>query len=74
MVGDGEALFGKIIATGVPNDMFTRSGTRIILAIKIRGMKPALLPDGSVSVPYGEYIGSYFCQSKDCEEFYGPPR
>jgi hypothetical protein len=73
MLGDGEALFGEVVGEGVPNTMFVRSGTSVILAMRITGLKPTRTPVGlQISLPVGRYIGAYTCKSDDCGEFIGP--
>lgn len=45
-----------------------------MIAIKMEGIQTINLLEGAASFPYGIYVGSYLCQDKNCDEFYGPSR
>lgn len=75
MVGDGEAMFGgnlDVVASGVPNTMFTQSGAATILAVRVNGVKPVKVFGMDMSAVDGTYKGAYLCKTQNCAEFIGP--
>jgi hypothetical protein len=75
MTGSGVAMFGgnfDVVATGVPNTMFTRPGAPIFLAVQVNGVKPVKVLGMDMSAVDGTYKGVYFCKTQNCGEFVGP--
>lgn len=75
MVGSGEAVFGgsfDVVATGVPNTLFTQPGSLAIIAIKVDGIKQIKILGTDMTAVDGTYKGSYICKTQGCAEFIGP--
>jgi hypothetical protein len=53
--------FGFLHVSGVPAERFTRSGSQVLLAVRVLGS------DGLS--PTGAYVGSAFCEEVNCREY-----
>lgn len=75
MVGSGEALFGgnfDLVASGVPNTLFTQAGMLVVIAIQVNGIKQVKVLGTDVAAVDGTYKGAYICKNQGCSEFVGP--
>lgn len=72
MLSESDAVFSfnqeELLVTGTPSTQF-RGGEDVVLAIKILGTKGVRTAGGEVTLPYGDYVGTYFCISQ-CRDFY----
>lgn len=70
MTSPTEALFGQLFVTDVPSTEFTAPGQRLVLALKVLGLKPVQILGTSVNLPYGSYVGVYRCTQFNCADFF----
>jgi clan AA aspartic protease (TIGR02281 family) len=71
MLSENEALFGDLIITNVASTQFTDVDRPSVVIFKIDGLRVLKVGlGGEVSVPFGRFVGVYFCTDGDCKDFF----
>lgn len=69
MLTADRAIFGGILVSGTPGNLFTAKGTRVVLAGKVLGKTPVKTPfGGEMSVPHLRFIGVHICANYACSD------
>lgn len=69
LTSDRASFNDRILVSGVPGNLFTARGTRVVLAGKVLGKTPIKTPfGGEVSVPHLRFIGVHLCTNFRCSD------